>query len=165
MDEGGFAVCTICSRAKSANQIWFLIAENRWEDKLKILHWHEELATRDGIHQACCAGHVQELVVHWMTTGSLDYPFAQVAFAKARPVGRKEPALSLTEEVDVTGAREIGELSVDRDSLKRAFHENPGYLGIILNELSEALEREASGIEAKVELEEDDRFYALPRQI
>ena len=164
MDESEVPVCTICGETKSENQIWFLVAENRWEDKLKILHWHEELAMREGIHRACSAGHVQELVLHWMTTGSLDYPFARVPAERGKRA-RLQPALSSTEEVDTTGAREIGELVVDRDGVKRAFSETPSCLAVILDELFEVLEREASAPEAKLELEEEERLIALPREI
>src|SRR5438067_4386704 len=70
-------LCAICGDEKSAGRLWFLLAENRWEDKLKILQWDPQLARQDGIRRACSAAHVQELVVHWMTTGSLSYPFAR----------------------------------------------------------------------------------------
>lgn len=52
--------------------------ENRWEDKLSILDWHDSLSRAAGVHRACCAAHVRELVVHWITMGSLNYPFARV---------------------------------------------------------------------------------------
>ena len=70
--------CSICGEASAPTGRWFLVAENSWEDKLKILEWNERLACHTGVHQACSVGHVQQLVVHWMTTGSLDYPFAQL---------------------------------------------------------------------------------------
>ena len=64
-------LCAICGDEKAAGGLWFLLAENRWEDKLKILQWDPQLARQEGIRRACSAAHVQELVVHWMTTGSL----------------------------------------------------------------------------------------------
>ena len=70
-------LCAICGDEKSAGGLWFLLAENRWEDKLKILQWDPQLARQDGIRRASSAAHVQELVVHWMTTGSLSYPLPE----------------------------------------------------------------------------------------
>jgi len=57
-------------------------AEYRWEDKLKILHWSDYLAAYEDVEAACGTVHVRELVVPWMTTGSLRYPFAR-AFTRA----------------------------------------------------------------------------------
>jgi hypothetical protein len=68
----GNPLCAICGRNNSANQPRFLIAENSWEDKLTILQW--TMASRPGIKAACSIEHVEELVIHWMTTGRLDYP-------------------------------------------------------------------------------------------
>ena len=72
-------LCAICGEERSANQPRFLVAENAWEDKLTILQWNEQMASRAGIQVACGIDHVEELVIHWMTTGSLDYPFARTA--------------------------------------------------------------------------------------
>jgi hypothetical protein len=78
MDNRRMQQCAIYGEEGSAEQVWFLVAESPWEDKLKILEWQDELARRPGIYAACSGGHVEELVVHWMTTGNLDYPFATV---------------------------------------------------------------------------------------
>ena len=72
-------LCAICGEERSRNQPRFLVAENTWEDKLTILQWNEQMASRAGIQVACGIDHVEELVIHWMTTGSLDYPFARSA--------------------------------------------------------------------------------------
>lgn len=88
-------LCAICGDEKSAGGLWFLLAENRWEDKLKILQWDPQLARQDGIRPACSAAHVQELVVHWMTTRSLSYPFARVS-SDDKPAPEFEGALAGT---------------------------------------------------------------------
>jgi hypothetical protein len=136
--------CTICGEEKSPTQVWFLITESHWEDKLKILQWQSEIAEREGMHGACCPAHVEELVIHWMTTGSLDFPFATTA----NPVrlGRRIPlaALPLMTEPDTRGARQIGELAVHRESMGRLLNESPDSLQLILDELTRALQRESS---------------------
>ena len=58
----------ICGDEQPGNHTRFLVAEDRWEDKLTILHWNEQLATREGV-QVGCSNHVEELVIHWITTG------------------------------------------------------------------------------------------------
>ena len=145
MDDAGIQVCTICGEAKLAGQVWFLIAGSGWEDKLKILQWHDKLAARDGIHHVCCPAHVQELVVHWMTTGSLDYPFAQVSPRQGWRVGSLSRVPIVRYELDTSCTRQVGELAVDRESIGRALSENPQSLQVILDELFDALEREAAG--------------------
>jgi hypothetical protein len=134
-------LCAICGDEKSAGSLWFLLAENRWEDKLKILQWDPQLARQDGIRRACSAAHVQELVVHWMTTGSLNYPFARVSSDdKAAPRCEAWPVRG---DVDTRVARQIGELAIHRDSVKRLLGESPQYLKTILDALVSALQRES----------------------
>jgi len=144
MKKSRLQICTICGEERSADQAWFLIAESHWEDKLRILQWQDEIASRSGIHRACCPAHAEELVVHWMTTGTLDFPFALAADRLQRRIG----SLPVLAEPDTRGACQIGELSVHRESVARALKENPDSLQVILDELSDALERAATGAAA-----------------
>jgi hypothetical protein len=162
MDSPTVRDCTICGEHRSAGQVWFLVAESQWEDKLKVLQWQDELAGRRGIYAACNPGHVQELVIHWMTTGSLDYPFATAALKPERH--RSGSLLPAVEEPDTRGARQIGELAVDRESVRRALREDPESLQVILDELLYALERETAGTVARLE-SADAMSYGFPREI
>jgi hypothetical protein len=135
-------LCAICGDEKSAGGLWFLLAENRWEDKLKILQWDSQLARQDGIRRACSAAHVQELVVHWMITGSLNYPFARVS-SDDKTVLPCDGAWPISVDVDTHVARQIGELAIHRDSVKRVLSESPQYLKTILDALVAALQRES----------------------
>jgi hypothetical protein len=129
--------CAICGKERSSNQPRFLIAENSWEDKLTILQWNDRVAARPGIQPACSIEHVEELVVHWMTTGRLDYPFARSVLGAAgwRPISNSGRA-------DISGARAIGALAVHRETLERALMENPKSLQVILDALLDALRQE-----------------------
>jgi hypothetical protein len=40
----GPVFCTICLTVRKRNEAWFLLVENGWTDRLKILSWHDELA-------------------------------------------------------------------------------------------------------------------------
>jgi hypothetical protein len=156
--------CTICGDERPAGQVWFLVAENHWEDKLKVLEWRDELARRRGIYAACSAGHVEELVVHWMTTGSLDYPFATVGNKPEKRRQRLGWALPTVEEPDTRGARLIGELAVDRECVRKALREDPRSLQVILDELFNVLQRETTGTPARLE-SADAICYGFPREI
>jgi hypothetical protein len=130
--------CSICGEANPDPTQWFLITENHWEDKIKIMEWNSLLALQQGIHLACCPSHVQELVVHWMATGSVSYPFAQAGTYS--PARRWNDFHKLRSVVNTTGVRTIGELTVHRDSMRRVLGENPESLKSILNALLEALQ-------------------------
>ena len=133
----GFS-CTICGQRRTADDGWFIVLENRWTDRLKILGWSDVLARQPGSHHTCGPEHVQELVVHWMTTGTLDYPFAQVSEIAERQAdgiaGNNEHS-----EPDMKGLRVLGELAVHRESLIRILDERPESLAPVLEALLRAL--------------------------
>jgi hypothetical protein len=142
--------CSICGDVNAPAGRWFLVAENSWEDKLKILEWSERLAWHSGVHQACSVDHVQQLVVHWMTTGSLNYPFAQL-----RDFGRRLPPRNDRHgicELAFAG-NPIGELSVHRESMQRVLSESPHSLKTILDALLAALRRGGPEVARDPELE------------
>jgi hypothetical protein len=145
--------CAICGEEQPGGQIRFLLAENRWEDKLAILHWDEQLASREGIQVSCSVGHVEELVIHWMTTGSLDYPFARTALGSGSWRRRVGP----DSRVDLSGARQIVELAVHRESVERVLTESPQSLQAMLDALQEALLLETGGRGDGIQVQEEGR--------
>ncbi|MGH9547196.1 MAG: hypothetical protein ACRD23_18470 [Terriglobales bacterium] len=153
MNHPRIHLCAICGEERSGNHPRFLVAENTWEDKLTILQWNEQMASRPGIQVACSINHVEELVIHWVTTGSLDYPFARTALGAA---GWRRIAMP-TARVDISGAHPIGELAVHRESLERILAENPQSLTVILDALLDALRQEIPVEAAPVPLQESVR--------
>ena len=145
--------CAICGEERPGNPTRFLVAENRWEDKLAILHWDEHLASREGIQVACSVNHVEELVIHWMTTGSLDHPFARTALGSGGWRRRAEPSC----RIDLSGARQIGELAVHRESVERVLAESPQSLQVILDALQEALRMETISQGDEIPVREEER--------
>ena len=138
MNDAKTGRCAICGEPLRRSATPFLVAENRWEDKLTILQWNEQMACRRGIQTACSVNHVEELVIHWMTTGSLDYPFARTALGSG---GWRRDAWPDC-RADLSGGRPIGELAVHRESVERVLAENPQSLQVILDALLDALRRE-----------------------
>lgn len=129
-------VCTICGREKSAGATWFVVAENRWEDKLRIWEWDPGLVLRNGAHEVCSPAHVRELVGHWMREGSLNYPYPGNESLWDRLAQNSQP--------EMTGGRQLGELYVHRESLRRLFRDTPNSLSAILEELVSALNHETN---------------------
>ena len=129
--------CTICDQGVVMGQRWFALAQNRLQDRLSIFHPEEDTGL-GRVHYACSPAHVRELVIHWMVTGNLDYPFAQ-------PVPRRRPAahgrVPLWDPSHQRLLTPIGELAVDRDAVQRLLGENPAGLEVILAELNDALEK------------------------
>jgi len=119
-------------------QRWFALAQNRFRDRLSIFHPEEDTGL-GRVHYACSPAHVRELVIHWMVTGNLDYPFAQPI-----PRGRRSAARHRVPLWDPSHQRlltPIGELAVDRGAVQRLLGENPAGLEVILAELNDALEK------------------------
>jgi hypothetical protein len=80
--------------------------------------------------------------VHWMTTGSLSYPFARVS-SDDKPAPEFGGGWPVRVDVDTRVARQIGELAIHRDSVKRVLSESPQYLKTFLDALIAALQRES----------------------
>jgi hypothetical protein len=132
--------CTICGEPRRDNEGWFLLTENRWTDRLKVLGWSDQLVTQPGAYPACSAAHVQQLVVHWMTMGSLALPFARVpAGARSGQRKRRRDAAVDPPEPDALGVKVIGELAIHRESLSRILVESPESLASILEALISAV--------------------------
>lgn len=131
--------CAICGEEPPNPGSSFLLTENRWEDTLKVLRWSAEVSQHPAVRLACCTAHVRELVLHWMTTGSLNYPFAQFTSAATAPQLAFE-----SQYRSGTGRRThvLGELSVDRSSIGRIFSENARSVELMLGALEQALNRE-----------------------
>ena len=110
------------------------------------------MASRTGITAACSIEHVEEMVIHWMTTGRLDYPFARTSYGAA---GWRRA--SLANPVDLNGARPIGELAVHRESLERVLSENPQSLQVILDALLDALRQEMAVEAEPAALREEEK--------
>src|SRR5438132_12456454 len=126
MNSRTVMVCTICEQERVGLDGWFMLTENEWLDRLKVLAWNDTLAIQEDVHCLCCVAHVQESLAHWMATDSLEYPFARLPFAKKRSRRRRAAPLSGQSRAFDSPAGEVtGELAVDRYSLRWVLSENP----------------------------------------
>ena len=66
--------CSVCGLDTFRHTGWFLVVENRWLDRLKILSWHSSLATQKDMKSVCCRQHLKALIAHWLTQASLRLP-------------------------------------------------------------------------------------------
>jgi hypothetical protein len=145
--------CSICLEPRLGGDGWFLLTENRWTDRLRILGWNDVLASEPNVFAACGAEHVQQLVIHWMAMGTLDYPFAR-AHRAAKRSPRRPSEKPATPEPDTRGIKVFGELAVHRESLERVLSENPQSLASILLALISALGGQHNALPAEEREEE-----------
>ena len=147
------AVCILCAKRARADRSWFLLMENQIQDRLRALRWKMDLAAQTDVHEVCCAEHVLELVVHWMTTGSLDYPFARFGSEVRRSVRKANVNdVEANATLDTAATKDtLAELSIDRGSIQRILRENPEALYAILSALMDELEARKRPIESEPE--------------
>ena len=128
--------CALCHEPKVPGAEWFQLIENRWMDRLKIFRFQEVQALRPTTFNVCGTAHLRELIVHWMTTGRLDFPFAEVSFGHSclLSLRAKSPQRPIADPVLPQFAY-VAELAVHRHSLIRILRENPHALSEVLEEL------------------------------
>jgi hypothetical protein len=156
--------CAICGETRRGSQPWFLVIEDRWQDKLLVLHWDDHIADQNSARCTCKAEHLRELVVHWMTTGSLDHPFAQTPEDAQVPQRELRVSWTARDGSENRGPRPIGELRVHRESMRRVLSENPQSLQTILDALLDGLRRESVHSEPSLNWAHE-RLRPVPREI
>ena len=123
--------CSVCGFDTLRHTGWFLVVENRWLDRLKILSWHPALARQKDVQSVCCGQHLKTLIAYWLTQASLRLPPAQ---RLPRPKA-SDPTLT---DVDF-GPRSVGglvgELAVHRESFSSVWSGSPAALECILDAL------------------------------
>jgi hypothetical protein len=134
--------CTICGVRKQSDKKgekpWFLLTQKQGGNKLTIWKWNYQMAGRATAHSLCSPRHVRELVVHWMATGCLDYPFA--SGPPAVPDSNPNPASTTLAQGNATPSpHQLGEIAIERLAVERLLRENALALNVLLDELSDAL--------------------------
>src|SRR5947209_19884281 len=105
--------------------------QSQWDDRVKILQWNEGLAKQPGVVCACDTAHVKQLVAHWMATGNLNYPFA---WTERHPRSLRCIASTSAKAAspELSGAVQLSELAVHRETLRRILEEKHYSLASIL---------------------------------
>ena len=168
METKLMSACAICGKETPRYEQSFLVLANRWQDTLKVLDWDDHLAAQPGVRHVCCSRHVQELVVHWMITGSVAFPFA----CASSPLTDTEssaflppPFLDEVDDIDTNGLRPVGELSVHRESMQRILRDSPYSLSSILEALVSALEKNSGSVAHNGDCEDELELCGIGRQV
>jgi len=123
--------CSVCGLDTFRRTGWFLVVENRWLDRLKILSWHSSLASQKDMKSVCCREHLKALMAHWLTQASLRLP---PALYPPLPIG-SDPTLADFDLGPHAVGRLVGELAVHRDSFSRVWSGSAAALECILDAL------------------------------
>lgn len=140
----------ICEEKRSPDEERFLLAENRGEDKLTILEWNEQMASRQGIQVACSVNHGAQLVIHRMTAGSLDHPFARAALGA--PGSRRNPGPG--GRIDISDGPSLGGAGGRSREPGTRIGGEPQSLKVILDALLDRLQQDATNQPETVEARE-----------
>ena len=125
--------CSICGLETFRHHGWFLVVENRWLDRIKILSWHASLAAQKGIRSVCGKQHLKELVAHWLTQASLRYPPAN--FSASAGAVDSVPSDSENDLGPDSIGLFVGELAVHRETFSHVWSGSPEALECILDAL------------------------------
>src|SRR5271170_6200801 len=123
--------CCVCGLDTFRHSGWFLVVENRWLDRLKILSWHSSLASQSDMKSVCCRQHLKTLIAHWLTQASLRLP---TAHNPPLPIGSDATRSDVDLGSDAVG-RLVGELAVHRESFSRVWSGSPASLECIFDAL------------------------------
>jgi hypothetical protein len=123
--------CAVCSLETLRHAGWFLVVENRWRDRLKILSWHSSLASQKGMKSVCCTEHLKAFVAHWLTQDGARFSAAD--FSPTTIAGNL-PLNDIDLGPDAVD-RLVGELAVHRESFSRVWSGSPEALECILDAL------------------------------
>jgi len=124
--------CSVCGLDTFRHQGWFVVIDNRWLDRLKILSWHPSLAGQRDVKSVCCRQHLKTLVAHWLTRASLRV--APVQALPPIPIGSDPDSSDVDLGPEALG-RFVGELTVHRESFSRVWSGSPESLECILDAL------------------------------
>jgi hypothetical protein len=125
------ACCSVCGLDTFRHKGWFLVIENRWFDRLKILSWHVSLASQANMKSVCCRQHLKTIIAHWLTKASLRLP---PHYTPPVPLG-SDAWIADADLVPDSVGRLVGELAVHRESFSRVWSGSPAALEYILDAL------------------------------
>ena len=130
--------CTACGCTLHLESRPYLLLDHPATRRIAILRWSETLAARNHSHAACSPEHALEMVAHWMLSGRLDLTFTQT-ITEPR-LASTQPAAHVTATTELY--RPIGELVINRESVRKLVASDPDALASVLDSLREVLLRD-----------------------
>jgi hypothetical protein len=124
--------CSVCGLDTLRRDGWYVVVQNRWLDRLKILTWHRSLASQPGIKSACGREHLRFLIGLWLDQDNLRFASPEGKFVPLT----SDPGHDDDDFRDTTAAGHlVGELSVFREAFSRIWTGSPETLEAIVDAL------------------------------
>jgi hypothetical protein len=154
--------CAICGSENPIHGSWFLIIENSWADRVRIIPWDICLAGQPEILMACSAAHTCDILHQWVALGSLTttpeltphLPYPKEYLAQDANIGSDSLFLHAW---NLAGSSQPVELAVCRRSLQL----NPELTKSVLDAVLRALQNEPSYASAR----EANILCSIPQDI
>jgi hypothetical protein len=130
-DSGKRLSCVVCGIETKRHAGWFLVTDNYWLDRVKILSWHPVLAREKGMRGVCSKSHLKILRTHWLSHATL-----QLLASRRAPLPTSLETLpGSSGSASFAAGRVVGELAVERDHLSPVWTGSPEAMECILNAL------------------------------
>jgi len=135
--------CAVCGNLVDPLVSGYLLVARVAPPRIAILRWNKTLAAREQARSACSPEHALEIVAHWMVSGLLDINFTQPApHEDERIVDKRIKELTKSVPPLAPYCQPIGELVINRDSVRRLVASDPEALASVLDSLLEVLLRD-----------------------
>src|SRR5258708_5605340 len=109
--------CVVCGIETKRHTGWFLVMDNCWLDRVKVMSWHPALAGTGRARAVCGKMHLKALLTHW-----LNYANLQLA-ATGGPLPMSFDGSPASNYINASLGRVVGELAVEREP------QSPGWTG------------------------------------
>jgi hypothetical protein len=130
-DSGNRLSCVVSGIETKRHAGWFLVTDNYWRDRVKILSWHPVLAREKAMRGVCGKPHLKILLTHWLSHATLQLlASGRVPFPKPLETLRDSSS-----SASFAAGRVVGELAVERDHLSPVWTGSPEAMECILNAL------------------------------
>jgi hypothetical protein len=123
--------CAVCGIETKRHAGWFLVMDNCWLDRVKVLSWHPVLAREGRIRGVCGQLHLKRLLTHWLNHGNLQL---LASGAAPWPIALDD-TLAKSSYARFSVGRVVGELAVERDSSSPVWTGSPEAMECILDAL------------------------------
>src|SRR6266850_245345 len=70
-DLAGRLSCVVCGIETKRHAGWFLLMDNCWLDRVRVLSWHPVLAHEGKMRAVCGKQHLKTLLTHWLNHANL----------------------------------------------------------------------------------------------
>ncbi|MBI3474523.1 MAG: hypothetical protein HY010_02230 [Acidobacteria bacterium] len=128
-DQATGMSCGVCGIETKRHAGWFLVMENCWLDRVKVLSWNPVLAREGRIRAVCGKVHLKIMLTHWLNCANLQLMAGGTAPLPA------DMNVARSRYASFSAGRVLGELAVEREWLSPVWTGSPETMECILDAL------------------------------